>query len=150
MAIAATDGELSDVEHRAELRKAVVAATVGTTIEWYDFFIYGTAAGLIFPKLFFPNEDPLTGTLAAFASSTAERICHRNGRRAVSTKSTGPRYELLTQPRAITDRVNLRHRLLMTPIQPPPMAGTVGHTSGPCRPAPRIALYYVQEQPSQG
>jgi metabolite-proton symporter len=68
MAVAATDGELSDVEHRAELRKAVVAATVGTTIEWYDFFIYGTAAGLIFPKLFFPNEDPLTGTLAAFAT----------------------------------------------------------------------------------
>jgi Sugar (and other) transporter len=49
-------------------RKAVIAATVGTTIEWYDFFIYGTAAGLIFPKLFLPNEDPLTGTLAAFST----------------------------------------------------------------------------------
>lgn len=46
----------------------MIAATVGTTIEWYDFFIYGTAAGLIFPKLFFPNEDPLTGTLAAFGT----------------------------------------------------------------------------------
>ena len=50
------------------LRKAVIAATVGTTIEWYDFFIYGTAAGLIFPKLFFPNRDPLTGTLASFGT----------------------------------------------------------------------------------
>src|SRR5215472_13796926 len=68
MATTATFGKLSDSQHSAELRKAVIAATVGTTIEWYDFFIYGTAAGLIFPKLFFPNEDPLTGTLAAFGT----------------------------------------------------------------------------------
>jgi metabolite-proton symporter len=59
---------LSEASHRAELRKAVVAATVGTTIEWYDFFIYGTAAGLVFGKLYFPNEDPLTATLAAFGT----------------------------------------------------------------------------------
>ena len=59
---------LSDIEHSAQLRKAVIAATVGTTIEWYDFFIYGTAAGLIFPHLFFPNQDPLTGTLASFST----------------------------------------------------------------------------------
>src|SRR5271168_449768 len=59
---------LSQSEHSAQLRKAVIAATVGTTIEWYDFFIYGTAAGLVFPKLFFPNADPLTGTLAAFST----------------------------------------------------------------------------------
>jgi MFS family permease len=68
MALTATHGQLSDAQHSAELRKAVIAATVGTTIEWYDFFIYGTAAGLIFPKLFFPNEDPLTGTLASFGT----------------------------------------------------------------------------------
>ena len=68
MADMGTPGTLSDAEHSAQLRKAVVAATIGTTIEWYDFFIYGTAAGLIFPKLFFPNEDPLTGTLAAFGT----------------------------------------------------------------------------------
>jgi metabolite-proton symporter len=59
---------LSDRQHSAELRKAVIAATVGTTIEWYDFFIYGTAAGLVFGKLYFPNSDPLTATLAAFAT----------------------------------------------------------------------------------
>src|SRR6201987_1412277 len=68
MAVTGTHDELSDAQHSGELRKAVIAATVGTTIEWYDFFIYGTAAGLIFPKLFFPNEDPLTGTLAAFGT----------------------------------------------------------------------------------
>src|SRR6202051_4141370 len=68
MGVITSQGQLSDVEHSAQLRKAVIAATVGTTIEWYDFFVYGTAAGLIFPKLFFPNEDPLTGTLAAFGT----------------------------------------------------------------------------------
>lgn len=59
---------LSPSEHSAQLRKAVIASTVGTTIEWYDFFIYGTAAGLIFGKLYFPNEDALTATLAAFGT----------------------------------------------------------------------------------
>jgi MFS family permease len=59
---------LSDLDHRAQLRKAVVAATVGTTIEWYDFFIYGTAAGLVFGNLYFPNEAPLAATLAAFGT----------------------------------------------------------------------------------
>jgi metabolite-proton symporter len=68
MSVTAPYDVLSDAEHSTELRKAVIAATVGTTIEWYDFFIYGTAAGLVFPKLFFPNEDPVTGTLAAFGT----------------------------------------------------------------------------------
>ena len=68
MAVAAVYGHLSTSEHSAQLRKAVIASTIGTTIEWYDFFIYGTAAGLIFGKLFFPNEDPLTATLAAFGT----------------------------------------------------------------------------------
>jgi MFS family permease len=68
MVSAAVTSGLSDTDHSAQLRKAVIAATVGTTIEWYDFFIYGTAAGLIFPKLFFPNQDALTGTLAAFST----------------------------------------------------------------------------------
>ena len=63
-----SQGGLSQSEHSRQLRKAVIASTIGTTIEWYDFFIYGTAAGLIFGKLYFPNEDPLTGTLAAFGT----------------------------------------------------------------------------------
>src|ERR1700730_9774211 len=68
MASTATYETLSASDHSAQLRKAVVASTIGTTIEWYDFFIYGTAAGLIFGKLYFPNEDPLTATLAAFGT----------------------------------------------------------------------------------
>src|SRR5437879_3652891 len=59
---------LSASEHSAQLRKAVVASTIGTTIEWYDFFIYGTAAGLVFGKLYFPNHEPLAATLAAFGT----------------------------------------------------------------------------------
>jgi metabolite-proton symporter len=67
MAISGTAvGRLSDADHRIQLRRAVVASTVGTAIEWYDFFLYGTAAGLVFPKLFFPNSDPLVGTLNSF------------------------------------------------------------------------------------
>ncbi len=68
MTTAESFGTLSDSQHSAELRKAVIAATVGTTIEWYDFFIYGTAAGLVFGKLYFPNQEPLAATLAAFAT----------------------------------------------------------------------------------
>jgi hypothetical protein len=48
MAITATYGTLSASEHSTQLRKAVIASTIGTAIEWYDFFLYGTAAGLIF------------------------------------------------------------------------------------------------------
>ena len=58
---------LTDVEHRVQLRRAVIASTIGTAIEWYDFFLYSTVTGLVFAKLFFPKSDPLTGTLEAFA-----------------------------------------------------------------------------------
>ena len=68
MAMATTAGPLTDAEHSAQLRKAVIASTVGTAIEWYDFFLYGTAAGLIFGKLYFPNQNPLSATLLAFGT----------------------------------------------------------------------------------
>jgi metabolite-proton symporter len=68
MAMATTAGGLPEAEHSAQLRKAVVASTIGTAIEWYDFFLYGTAAGLVFGKLFFPNEDPLSATLLSFGT----------------------------------------------------------------------------------
>jgi metabolite-proton symporter len=67
MAHVGTIGRLSEGEHRVQLRRAVIASTVGTAIEWYDFFLYSTATGLVFAKLFFPNSDPLVGTLNVFA-----------------------------------------------------------------------------------
>jgi metabolite-proton symporter len=57
---------LSDQEHRVQLRRAVIASTIGTAIEWYDFFLYSIVTGLVFAKLFFPHSDPLVGTLEAF------------------------------------------------------------------------------------
>jgi MFS family permease len=66
--MATTVGALPEAEHSAQLRKAVIASTVGTAIEWYDFFLYGTAAGLVFGKLYFPHESALAGTLAAFGT----------------------------------------------------------------------------------
>ena len=58
---------LSDDQHRVQLRRAVVASTIGTAIEWYDFFLYSIVTGLVFAKLFFPHSDPLVGTLEAFS-----------------------------------------------------------------------------------
>ncbi|MBB2940695.1 metabolite-proton symporter [Actinoplanes lutulentus] len=49
-------------------RRVIVASLVGTSLEWYDFFLYASAAALVFGKLFFPSFDPLTGTLLAFTT----------------------------------------------------------------------------------
>ena len=53
---------------RTPLRRVIMASLVGTTIEWYDFFLYGTAAALVFGHVFFPRSDPLTGTLLSFGT----------------------------------------------------------------------------------
>jgi MFS family permease len=66
MATTTANGFAADREHSAQLRRAVIAATVGTTIEWYDFFLYSTVTGLVFAPLYFPNSDPLVGTLNSF------------------------------------------------------------------------------------
>jgi MHS family shikimate/dehydroshikimate transporter-like MFS transporter len=50
------------------IKRVAIASLIGTSIEWYDFFLYGTAAALIFNRLFFPTFDPLTGTLAALGT----------------------------------------------------------------------------------
>jgi hypothetical protein len=59
-------GPMSEVDHQSALRRAVIASTVGTTIEWYDFLIYSTVTGLVFNKVYFPGSDPWIGTLQAF------------------------------------------------------------------------------------
>ncbi len=56
----------TEAEHRRHLRRAVLASTVGTAIEWYDFFLYSIVTGLVFAPLYFPHSDRLTGTLEAF------------------------------------------------------------------------------------
>jgi len=60
-------GTISEAEHARQLRRAVVASTIGTAIEWYDFFLYSTVTGLVFARLFFPRADPFVGTLEAFS-----------------------------------------------------------------------------------
>jgi metabolite-proton symporter len=52
----------------SQRRRAVIAATIGTTVEWYDFFLYGTAAALVFPQVFFPGGSAYSGVLASFAT----------------------------------------------------------------------------------
>src|SRR6201986_5381876 len=59
-------GPMSEVQHQSALRRAVIASTVGPTIEWYDFLIYSTVTGLVFNKVYFPGSDPWVGTLQAF------------------------------------------------------------------------------------
>jgi MFS family permease len=58
----------TDAQRRQRLRTVVAASLLGTTVEWYDFFLYATAAGLVFNKVFFPNQSSLVGTLLAFAT----------------------------------------------------------------------------------
>jgi MFS family permease len=57
---------MSPEERRRNMLKAVVASTVGTSIEWYDYFLFGTAGALVFAKLFFPKSDALAGTLNVY------------------------------------------------------------------------------------
>jgi metabolite-proton symporter len=64
---------------RRTLIEAIVASTVGTTIEWYDFFLYGTAAALVFPALFFPSFDPFIGQILSFLTFTSGFIARPLG-----------------------------------------------------------------------
>src|SRR3954468_20912182 len=57
---------MNEAEHRRQLRRAVLASTIGTAIEWYDFFLYSTVTGLVFAQMYFPRADPLVGTVEAF------------------------------------------------------------------------------------
>ena len=57
-----------DAQAGQQLRRVVVASMIGATIEWYDFFLYGVVAGIVFNTLFFPTSDPLVSTLLAYAT----------------------------------------------------------------------------------
>jgi MFS family permease len=67
--VAAPEGhDESHIQRRRRLRIVIAASLLGTTVEWYDFFLYATAAGLVFNKVFFPDASSLVGTLLAFAT----------------------------------------------------------------------------------
>src|SRR5262245_59149554 len=65
---AAAPTAVAEERRHTSIGTVVLASFIGTSIEWYDFFLYGTAAALVFGKLFFPEFDPLTGTMASFAT----------------------------------------------------------------------------------
>ncbi|WP_180725843.1 MFS transporter [Paraburkholderia largidicola] len=76
----ATLSPSSPVRKTSSVRRAVTTAVLGQILEWYDFFLYGTAAALVFGKLFFPvGSDPLTGTIAAFGGFTVGFIARPVG-----------------------------------------------------------------------
>ncbi|MCO4876642.1 MFS transporter [Paraburkholderia caribensis] len=76
----ATLSSSSPLRKTSTIRRAVTTAVLGQILEWYDFFLYGTAAALVFGKLFFPvGSDPLTGTIAAFGGFTVGFIARPVG-----------------------------------------------------------------------
>src|SRR3954465_12682722 len=68
MAMASEAHAISVVVSDADRRRALFASAVGSAIEWYDYFLYGTMAAIVFGNLFFPSTDPLTSQLLALAS----------------------------------------------------------------------------------
>jgi hypothetical protein len=69
----------NEVPSPAMLRRVAIASCIGTTVEWYDFFIYATASALIFNKLFFPSLNPLIGSLVALGTYAAGFIARPVG-----------------------------------------------------------------------
>src|ERR1700704_573513 len=60
--------QLEPASQRVQVRRAALASAIGTTIEWYDFFLYNTAAALVFPHLFFPASSAYAGAMQSFAT----------------------------------------------------------------------------------
>jgi MFS family permease len=71
--------EVSAIEDRRQLVRAILASTIGTAIEWYDFLLYSTVTGLVFARLYFPRADPFVGTIEAFGVYTVGFIARPIG-----------------------------------------------------------------------
>jgi hypothetical protein len=80
---------LQQLFDRQHLRRAIVAGTVGSSIEFYDFVLSANAVILIFPRVFFPHSDPLAGTLIAFSTFSAGSSPARSGPPSSATSATG-------------------------------------------------------------
>jgi MFS transporter, MHS family, shikimate and dehydroshikimate transport protein len=102
------------------LKRVVAGALVGTALEWYDFFIYGTAAALVFNKLFFSDAEPATGTLLAFATFCVGFLVRPLG--GVLFGHLG-------------DKIGRRETLVITTL----VMGSPPGSSGCCRPTPPSA-----------
>jgi len=72
-------GAIEDAQHRRQLQRAILASTIGTAIEWYDFFLYSTVTGLVFARLYFPQAAPLVGNIEAFGVYTVGFIARPIG-----------------------------------------------------------------------
>src|ERR1700733_13182436 len=70
---------IENAQDRRQLLRAILAGTIGTTIEWYDFLLYSTVTGLVFGRLFFPRADPFVGTIEAFGVYTVGFIARPIG-----------------------------------------------------------------------
>ncbi|HYL98540.1 MAG TPA: MFS transporter [Blastocatellia bacterium] len=70
---------IEDAKHRRQLLRAILASTIGTVIEWYDFLLYSTVTGLVFARLYFPQADPSVGTIEAFSVYTVGFIARPIG-----------------------------------------------------------------------
>jgi MFS family permease len=68
MALRPNDADGSETADRQQVRLAAIASVIGTSIEWYDYFLYGTAAAIVFPAVFFPSSSTYSGTLESFAT----------------------------------------------------------------------------------
>ena len=90
---------LDDAAQRRMRRRAVIASAAGTTIEWYDFFLYGVAAALVFPQQFFPGNDPYTGTLLAFSTYFVGFVARPFGAASLATTATGSAARPRSSPR---------------------------------------------------
>ncbi len=92
------------------LKRIVAASLIGTTIEWYDFFLYGSAAALVFNKLFFPDSDPLVGTLLSFLTYAVGFAARRSGPWCSGTTATGSAQEAAGAEPVDDGRGDLRDR----------------------------------------